>query len=136
MTNKKMYEEEKLIRVQNLSVMRNILLKIANGIGNTDCGYSLLDFARIGGCESSEIRMLKNFLNPSEKKSIVDILLDLESAYVLFSDEDVQKFQELFLKQYPGLDTVVCISEAVNFVQNSNEISPMLKRCFYEIYDV
>ena len=72
----------------------------------------------------------------AEKKSIIDILLALESAYILFSDEDVQKFQELFLKQYSSLDAVVWISEIINFVQNSNEISEILKQDFYKIFNV
>lgn len=32
-----------------------ILLKIANGIGNTDSDISIIDYAKIGGCDKEEL---------------------------------------------------------------------------------
>ena len=38
--------------------LKLVLLKVANGIGNTGSELSIVDFAKIGGCDEKEIELI------------------------------------------------------------------------------
>ena len=43
--------------------LKLILLKIANGIGNTGSTLSIIDFAKIGGCDEEEIKLINTAIS-------------------------------------------------------------------------